>query len=205
VIELVSAERCIKCDLCIRVCPTNVFGHGEDRLPVIRHQDNCQTCFMCEAWCPADALFVAPQATPVAAGSAYRNEQWLTERGLLGSYRREIGWDKGQNGRSSPEKEGMRTLSVEPLGLDHRRAAEDGQPQYDIGFNVAYSDEGEEPDEPAGSPASASRLRDVGSHGWLTWLHGRARPAAPAGEGTKTKVITERRAGVLGAEHPALL
>jgi NAD-dependent dihydropyrimidine dehydrogenase PreA subunit len=156
VIELVSAERCIKCDVCIRVCPTNVFDHGEDRLPVIKRQDDCQTCFMCEAWCPTDALFVAPQATPVAADSVYRDEQGLTERGLLGSYRREIGWGKGRLGRKGPEKEGMRTMMVEPLGLDNRRAAEAGRPQYDIGFNVAYSDEGEEPDEPVSASASAS-------------------------------------------------
>jgi NAD-dependent dihydropyrimidine dehydrogenase PreA subunit len=159
VIELVSAERCIKCDVCIRICPTNVFDHGEDRLPVIKNQGSCQTCFMCEAWCPTDALFVAPQVSPVAANSPYRNEQWLTERGLLGSYRREIGWGKGRNGRKSPEKEGMRTLAVEPLGLDRRRAADADQAQYDIGFSVAYSDEGEEPDEPAGTSTSRSQER----------------------------------------------
>jgi len=156
VIELVSAERCIKCDICIKVCPTNVFDHGEDSLPVIKNQDNCQTCFMCEAWCPTDALFVAPQTTPVAANSAYLDEQWLTEQGLLGSYRREIGWGEGRSGRKNPEQEGMRTMMVEPLGLANRRAAESGEPQYDIGFSVAYSDEGEEPDV-ADEPAGASQ------------------------------------------------
>lgn len=149
-IELVSAERCVKCDICVRVCPTNVFDYGEGRLPVIARQDDCQTCFMCEAWCPADALFVAPQASAVAVGSPYLDEQWLIERGLLGSYRREIGWGRGRNGRQDPEKEGLRAMNSEPLGLDHRRAAEAGRLQYDIGFNVAYGDEGEQPDEPAG-------------------------------------------------------
>jgi NAD-dependent dihydropyrimidine dehydrogenase PreA subunit len=96
VIELVSAERCIRCDVCIRVCPTNVFDRGPDRLPVIARQQDCQTCFMCEAWCPEDALFVAPQTSPAAADSPYRDEQELIRRGLLGSYRREIGWDTGQ-------------------------------------------------------------------------------------------------------------
>ncbi len=65
-IELVSEQRCIKCDVCIRVCPTNVFERGADRLPVIKRQADCQTCFMCEAWCPTDALFVAPETEPVA-------------------------------------------------------------------------------------------------------------------------------------------
>ncbi|WP_247617714.1 4Fe-4S binding protein [Streptomyces sp. MK37H] len=27
-IELVSAERCIACDKCVKVCPTNVFARG---------------------------------------------------------------------------------------------------------------------------------------------------------------------------------
>jgi NAD-dependent dihydropyrimidine dehydrogenase PreA subunit len=153
VIELVSESRCIKCDACIRVCPTNVFEHGEDRLPVIERQADCQTCFMCEAWCPTDALFVAPQTTPVGRNSIYRNEAELIERGLLGSYRREIGWGKGR--REEPEKEGIRAMMVQPLGVDNRRAAEAEQPQYDIGFSVAYNDEGEEADEPlraTGSP-----------------------------------------------------
>lgn len=145
-IELVSESRCIKCDVCIRVCPTNVFEHGADRLPVIKRQDDCQTCFMCEAWCPTDALFVAPQTTPVAPSSIYRDEDELVERGLLGSYRREIGWGSGH--RQEPEKEGMRTLMVDPLGLENRRAPEPGHAQYNIGFSVAYSDEGEEADEP---------------------------------------------------------
>jgi NAD-dependent dihydropyrimidine dehydrogenase PreA subunit len=153
-IELVSEERCIKCDVCIRVCPTNVFSHGEDRLPVITDQEACQTCFMCEAWCPTDALFVAPQTTPVADGSVYKNEEWLIEQNLLGSYRREIGWGKGRealdaDGRQGPEKERVGLLQMQALGLENRRAAEEGKPQYDIGFEVAYSDEGEEvEDEP---------------------------------------------------------
>ena len=95
-IELVSEDRCIKCDVCIRVCPTNVFGHGEDRLPVIKHQEDCQTCFMCEAWCPTDALFVAPQTTAVEEDSPLRDEDALVASGLLGSYRRELGWGDGR-------------------------------------------------------------------------------------------------------------
>jgi len=145
-IELVSESRCIKCDVCIRVCPTNVFEHGEDRLPVIKRQDDCQTCFMCEAWCPTDALFVAPQATPVAANSIYRNEDELIKRDLLGSYRREIGWGKGR--REQPEVDTRQTLMVSPLGLENRREAAPEQVQYNVGFSVAYSDEGEEADEP---------------------------------------------------------
>ena len=62
VIEIVSAERCIRCDRCVDVCPTDVFDRGPSGVPVVARQADCQTCFLCEAWCPVDALFVAPSA-----------------------------------------------------------------------------------------------------------------------------------------------
>jgi len=96
VIELVSAARCIECDRCIEVCPTNVFDRTAGGLPVIARQGDCQTCFMCEAYCPVDALFVAPDAEPVPADSPLRDEQNLAETGLLGSYRDKLGWGRGR-------------------------------------------------------------------------------------------------------------
>jgi NAD-dependent dihydropyrimidine dehydrogenase PreA subunit len=96
VIEVVSAERCVTCDKCVLACPTNVFDLGPDRIPVIARQSDCQTCFLCEAYCPADALFVAPHAHPEPAGSPLRDERHLAAAGLLGSYRREIGWGHGR-------------------------------------------------------------------------------------------------------------
>ena len=87
-IELVSDERCTSCNICVRVCPTNVFDAVAGEHPVIARQQDCQTCFMCELYCPSDALFVAADvahATPV-------DERVLEEAGLLGSYRRGIGW-----------------------------------------------------------------------------------------------------------------
>ena len=99
-IELIDAARCTGCNICVAVCPTRVFdaappleaGVGSaGLLPVIARQSDCQTCFMCELYCPVDALYVAPQTVPVAA---------LTEAGpaqpaapLWGSYRRAVGWD----------------------------------------------------------------------------------------------------------------
>jgi NAD-dependent dihydropyrimidine dehydrogenase PreA subunit len=96
VIEVVSTERCVSCDVCVAVCPTNVFDTGPGGIPVIARQSDCQTCFMCEAHCPADALFVAPLTHPVPDGSPLRDEAHLTETGLLGSYRRELGWGRGR-------------------------------------------------------------------------------------------------------------
>ena len=95
-IEVVAGERCIGCDRCIEVCPTRVFDRGEGGIPVIARQDSCQTCFQCEAYCPTDALFVAPFATPAAADSGFRDATHLLASGLLGGYRRELGWGSGR-------------------------------------------------------------------------------------------------------------
>lgn len=91
-IELVSDERCINCHICVRVCPTNVFDAVPDGHPIIARQEDCQTCFMCELYCPVDALFVAPEADRAVAQS----EAELRARGMLGAYRRAVGWGAGQ-------------------------------------------------------------------------------------------------------------
>jgi NAD-dependent dihydropyrimidine dehydrogenase PreA subunit len=96
VIEVVSDSRCIECDVCVKVCPTNVFDTGPLGVPVIARQDDCQTCFLCEAYCPVDALFVAPTTSPVAADSVYLDEEHLVATGLLGKYRRDLGWGPGR-------------------------------------------------------------------------------------------------------------
>lgn len=91
-IEVVSEARCTKCDLCIRVCPTNVFDRGDDGFPVLTRQDDCQTCFMCEAWCPQDAIFVAHAVTPLPADSELRDPGHLEAHDMFGAYRRALGW-----------------------------------------------------------------------------------------------------------------
>ncbi|MFD1775257.1 4Fe-4S dicluster domain-containing protein [Paenibacillus rhizophilus] len=91
-IEVISADRCIGCNQCVSVCPTNVFDRSGGKVPVIARQSDCQTCFMCELYCPVDALYVAPDSE-AATGIT---ETELKERGLLGGYREKVGWGKGR-------------------------------------------------------------------------------------------------------------
>ena len=91
-IEVVSQQRCIECGLCVKICPTNVFDRTETGLPVIARQEDCQTCFICEVYCPADALYVSPFADM---------EQKVTEEELIaveiiGSWRETVGWGRGR-------------------------------------------------------------------------------------------------------------
>jgi NAD-dependent dihydropyrimidine dehydrogenase PreA subunit len=89
-IELVSTERCTECNICVQVCPMNVFDRVTGAVPVVARQDDCQTCFMCELYCPEDALYVSPDTSAVATV----DESALTASRTLGSYRAAIGWSK---------------------------------------------------------------------------------------------------------------
>ncbi|MUG47242.1 ferredoxin family protein [Paenibacillus woosongensis] len=108
-IELISESRCVKCNLCVSVCPTDVFDLGADGTPVIARQDDCQTCFMCELYCPADAMYVSP----FAEGREKVREAALEERGLLGGYREKVGWGPGRKPVSSHEY--MHQLAVRAI------------------------------------------------------------------------------------------
>ncbi|GBF78437.1 hypothetical protein PA598K_07081 [Paenibacillus sp. 598K] len=90
-IELVSDERCISCNLCVKVCPTNVFDKTE-HAPIIARQEDCQTCFICEAYCPVDALYVSPYTDEAVVVE----ESALAAAGTLGSWRATIGWGPGR-------------------------------------------------------------------------------------------------------------
>ncbi|CAH1216970.1 ferredoxin family protein [Paenibacillus sp. LjRoot153] len=92
-IEFVSTERCVGCTLCVKVCPTNVFDKGIDGIPSIARQEDCQTCFICEAYCPVDALYVSPFESPL---EEVPTEAELVEANLLGSWRETLGWGKGR-------------------------------------------------------------------------------------------------------------
>jgi NAD-dependent dihydropyrimidine dehydrogenase PreA subunit len=87
-IELISSERCIKCDSCVSACPDNVFDAIPEGVPVIARLDDCQTCFLCELYCPVDALYVSP----LREAREDVDERALIASGRLGSYRRALGW-----------------------------------------------------------------------------------------------------------------
>lgn len=93
-IELVSHQRCIGCQACVSACPENVFDRGHRGPPVIARPDDCQTCFLCELYCPVDALYVSPMADVHETV----DEQILAASGLLGSFRRAMGWKRGLPG-----------------------------------------------------------------------------------------------------------
>ncbi len=87
-IELLIADRCTGCNICVRICPTDVFSARPAAQPAIARQSDCQTCFMCELYCPADALYVAPDRD----GSVAVDEAEIVASGWLGQYRRDSGW-----------------------------------------------------------------------------------------------------------------
>src|SRR4030081_1084511 len=86
-IEVIDAQRCTSCDICVNVCPTNVFDKT-DGIPVIARQGDCQTCFLCELYCPEDALFVSPFAEAPQDVDVVS----LKQAAVLASYPRTVGW-----------------------------------------------------------------------------------------------------------------
>ncbi|MFZ1993993.1 MAG: 4Fe-4S binding protein [Solirubrobacteraceae bacterium] len=116
-IELIDSERCTRCNICIRVCPTDVFDPVPGAPPRIARQDSCQTCFMCEIHCPDDAMYVAPLRDPAPAGTIHLDLSTLKARGYLGSYRHRLGWGTGLRPPSTDDE--LHALAgVGPRALD---------------------------------------------------------------------------------------
>ena len=76
----------------MHACPTNVFEAVKGAPPRIARQEDCQTCFMCELYCPEDALYVAPEAD--RASQVHEHDAQVQQ--MLGSYRSAIGWGKNR-------------------------------------------------------------------------------------------------------------
>ncbi len=64
-IESIDEQKCTGCDICLTVCPCDVFRPvPEKRLVRIAYRDDCQTCFVCELDCPEHAIYVGPLHKP---------------------------------------------------------------------------------------------------------------------------------------------
>jgi NAD-dependent dihydropyrimidine dehydrogenase PreA subunit len=96
-IEVVVADLCTGCGACVPACPSNVLTL-EAAHAVIARQDDCQTCFLCELHCPADAIYVAPETDSVRGVTAAAAKQ----SGQLGRFRRLSGW--GENPQDYPNE-----------------------------------------------------------------------------------------------------
>ena len=88
-IEFIVEDRCTQCGTCVAICPTNVLDAGIGT-PDIARKEDCQTCFMCELYCPHDAIYVAPDCELAVAADIPA----LVRSGLLGTFRRDHGWDE---------------------------------------------------------------------------------------------------------------
>ena len=89
-IEVIVSDRCTNCGKCVEVCPTNVLDPSQAGPPILARVEDCQTCFMCELHCRADAIYVAPDCdrrVPTSADEALAS-------GRLGQYRQHSGWDE---------------------------------------------------------------------------------------------------------------
>jgi len=89
-IELILSDRCTNCGACVEVCPTNVLDPSASGSPSLARVEDCQTCFMCELYCPEDAIYVAPDCDRRVAISA----DDVIASGRLGQYRKHSGWDE---------------------------------------------------------------------------------------------------------------
>ncbi|BCK77300.1 ferredoxin [Acetobacter aceti NRIC 0242] len=79
----ILSERCNNCNACVVVCPDHVLDLAKnDQPPAIARPDQCQTCFLCELYCPEDAIYVGVEVP--------RSE---LKNNPLGNIRRDYGWD----------------------------------------------------------------------------------------------------------------
>ena len=86
----IFSDLCNGCEACVTACPTHVLDAAPDGgPPIIARLDQCQTCFICELYCPQDAIFVGGDQT----GPEIVDPAAIKASGLLGQMRRDHVWD----------------------------------------------------------------------------------------------------------------
>ncbi len=67
-------EKCISCQVCVRMCSNDVHSYDEEKDQIISENDKCVGCKFCETLCPTGALRIRPNP------SAFRpNYNWSRE------------------------------------------------------------------------------------------------------------------------------
>jgi NAD-dependent dihydropyrimidine dehydrogenase PreA subunit len=118
-IEFIVEERCTGCNACVAACPSHVLDASPVGAPAIARPDQCQTCFMCELYCEADAIWVGPDKD--VRGAA--DEASVLASGQLGRMRRDYGWSPDSEPRPLREYWRLGPLLNEGAQIAARRYA----------------------------------------------------------------------------------
>ncbi len=77
-IKTIDAKKCNGCYACVECCMTDVLRFDEaTKKAYIEYLDDCQTCFLCELFCPTGAVYVNPFTRPNQVGPWNENGRSL--------------------------------------------------------------------------------------------------------------------------------
>jgi NAD-dependent dihydropyrimidine dehydrogenase PreA subunit len=120
-IEFIVQDQCAQCNACVAICPTNVFDAIDGGIPVIARPEQCQTCFMCELYCDADAIYVGGDCLRIEGA----DQDAVRASGLMGQFRRDSGWGEwGDDPRYRNEHWRMEGIFLRARDVDQQRKAE---------------------------------------------------------------------------------
>lgn len=54
---IIDDDACVRCEICVDVCPEDVFNESRPReLPMVTYPHECFHCAACVVDCPAEAI-----------------------------------------------------------------------------------------------------------------------------------------------------